>query len=354
MSIRIKELAERLHISTRTIRFYEEKGLLKPDKDSGNQYRRFSDNELWRLQTIISLREIGLSLREIKQALAHIEEGNDGELRHYLELQRTATFTQWLELKQLMETTDRMIELLDKQGTLAPEDAYPLAESSKRLRIIRSRKESAWNFDPRASYYDELVRSGVTASGAEVPYDEALEHIAGRLDPQPGEVGLDIGTGTGNLAGKLLARGAVMSAIDSSKEMLKLCRNKFPGLETRHGNFLAIPYLDAHFDFVATSFAYHYLTEEQRPVAVSEMLRVLKQGGRLCISDFMFDDAAHKRQFLAGQQRDNGLGRVLPEELDNYAYLSELRQELEEAGCSVSHETYSPLLRVVYARKQRV
>ncbi|MEK8129734.1 methyltransferase domain-containing protein [Paenibacillus filicis] len=344
-------MAERLHISTRTIRFYEEKGLLQPDKDSGNQYRVFSESELWRLQTIISLREIGLSLREIKQALAHIEEGNNSELRHYLELQRSATFTHWLELKQLMETTDRMIELLDRQQTLAPEDLFPLAESSKRLREIRSRKESAWNFDVQASYYDERVRNGETASGARVKYDQALDYIVRRLAPEPGERGLDIGTGTGNLAGKLLFQGAVMCAIDSSKEMLKQCRTKFPGLETRLGNFLAIPYLDSHFDFVATSFAFHYLSAEQKPIAVSEMLRVLRPGGRLCISDFMFEDEAHKEQFLAERHRYDDLSRVPREEIEDYAFLSGLRKVLEEAGCEVFHETYSPLLHIVHACK---
>ncbi len=325
--------------------------MLKPDKHSGNQYRIFSENELWRLQTILSLREVGLSLHEIKQALAHIEEGNEGELRHYLELQRNAMFTGWLELKQLIETTDRMIELLDEQKTLAPEDVFPLAESSKRLREIRSRKESAWNFDQQASSYDDRVRNGEMASGARVRYDQLLDHIARQLAPKAGERGLDIGTGTGNLAGKLLAPGVRMSAIDSSREMLKQCRIKFPSLETRLGNFLAIPYLDAHFDFAATSFAFHYLSPEQRPVAVSEMLRVLKPGGRLCISDFMFVDETQKRQFLTDRHQYDEFSRVPLSEIEDYAMLASLREELEAAGCDVSCEAYSSLLHIVYARK---
>ena len=43
-------------------------------------------------------------------------------------------------------------------------------------------------------------------------YDEALEQTAHWISPALGEKGLDIGTGTGNLAGKLLQHGADMTA----------------------------------------------------------------------------------------------------------------------------------------------
>jgi putative AdoMet-dependent methyltransferase len=46
--MKIKELAEKLKISARAIRFYEEKGLISPVKLAGNQYRIFSENEVWR------------------------------------------------------------------------------------------------------------------------------------------------------------------------------------------------------------------------------------------------------------------------------------------------------------------
>lgn len=48
----IKEAASRLGISARAIRFYEEKGLIQPAKQVSNGYRTYTENDIWRLQTI--------------------------------------------------------------------------------------------------------------------------------------------------------------------------------------------------------------------------------------------------------------------------------------------------------------
>jgi putative AdoMet-dependent methyltransferase len=58
--------------------------------------------------------------------------------------------------------------------------------------------------------------------------------------------------------------------------MLNVCRRKHPDIETRLGNFLVIPYPDRQFDFIVTSFAFHHLPDEQKPMALAEMVRVLK------------------------------------------------------------------------------
>jgi predicted site-specific integrase-resolvase len=60
--MRINELADRLGITPRAIRLYEQKGLLRPERTPDNGYRSYSEEDSWRLQTIASLREIGLSI----------------------------------------------------------------------------------------------------------------------------------------------------------------------------------------------------------------------------------------------------------------------------------------------------
>ncbi|WP_121640846.1 MerR family transcriptional regulator [Virgibacillus sp. Bac330] len=61
----IQEVAKRLNTTARTIRFYEEKGLLSPSKQA-NQYRTFTDEEVVRISTILALREFGVGIKEIK------------------------------------------------------------------------------------------------------------------------------------------------------------------------------------------------------------------------------------------------------------------------------------------------
>jgi DNA-binding transcriptional MerR regulator len=281
--MKIKEAAERLGISQRAIRFYEKQGLLSPSRQQHNGYRAFGEEDIWRLQTIVALREAGMPIADIRTALAEIDAKDEDRLMELLELQRSVMFAKWVEMKQMIETADRMIETLRQNRTLPIDDIYQLAESSRILREQRA-WEDRWGFDELAGDHDRLVREDKTKYP---DYDEALRLIVKRAAPVRGERGLDIGTGTGNLAGLCLEAGAAMAAVDQSKEMLKACRRKFPEVETRLGNFLALPYLDGRFDFVVSSFALRHLTGSQMLLAVQEMRRVLKPHGRICIADLM-------------------------------------------------------------------
>src|SRR5512137_1713105 len=64
------DLARATGNTVRTIRFYEEEGLLEPLEVSDGGHRRYSDDDLERLTLIGDLRELGMSLCEIKDVLA--------------------------------------------------------------------------------------------------------------------------------------------------------------------------------------------------------------------------------------------------------------------------------------------
>ncbi|BBI36395.1 MerR family transcriptional regulator [Cohnella abietis] len=282
--MKIKEVTNKLNISPRAVRFYEHKGLLSPSKHPDNQYRTFTDKDIWRLQTIISLREAGMSISDIKQALESWDEDDKEELQYYLELQRSVMMSEWLQIKQAIETTEHMIQLLKTEQSLPLEHIFQLAEASKKRREHRGNWEDRWNFNQLATTHDERVSAN---SGNYADYDQALDLIVRQIRPIDNEQGLDIGTGTGNLAVRFMDLGHTMSGVDQSKEMLRLCHKKHPSLETRLGNFLALPYLEEQFDFVVSSFAFHHLTPDQQPLALEEIGRVLKPSGRICIADLM-------------------------------------------------------------------
>ncbi|MFC5652488.1 methyltransferase domain-containing protein [Paenibacillus solisilvae] len=263
------------------MRFYEEKGLLTTSKQPHNQYRTFTEQDIWRLQTIIALRESGMPLEIIHHTLGEMDKENHGELQYYLELQRSALVSQWLEMKQVIETTDHMITLLKTNHSLPLEAIYKLAEGSRNLRELRTAWTDTWDYDQLASTHDERTASH---TGDYAHYEETLNLIVEWVSAVQGEHGLDLGTGTGNLAGRFLAQGIQMSGVDQSKEMLRQCRRKFPALDVRPGNFLAIPYLEGEFDFIVSSFAFHHLSDDQQLIALEEMRRVLKPRGRICIA----------------------------------------------------------------------
>lgn len=65
----IKGFAERTHATPRTIRFYEEKGLLCP-KRSDNGYRDYREEDVLEMKTILALKTANLSLKDIARIVA--------------------------------------------------------------------------------------------------------------------------------------------------------------------------------------------------------------------------------------------------------------------------------------------
>lgn len=68
--ISIGQLSLDMGISIRTIRYYEEVGILKPAKTSDSNYRYYGPPEIEKLGIIMFLKKIGFSLQDIKTVLA--------------------------------------------------------------------------------------------------------------------------------------------------------------------------------------------------------------------------------------------------------------------------------------------
>ncbi len=81
----IGDLARRAGVSVRAVRYYEELGLIRPEAHSAGGFRLYGAESLKRLQVINFLKEIGLSLDEIRQILlAKKTTGNDREAVQFL------------------------------------------------------------------------------------------------------------------------------------------------------------------------------------------------------------------------------------------------------------------------------
>lgn len=69
MEYTIAKLAQLSGVTTRTLRYYEEIGLLRPKRVSSNGYRIYSQREVDILQQILFYRELGVELKEIGEIL---------------------------------------------------------------------------------------------------------------------------------------------------------------------------------------------------------------------------------------------------------------------------------------------
>ncbi|MGO0806770.1 MerR family transcriptional regulator, partial [Clostridioides difficile] len=69
MEYTVQKLSKLAGISTRTLRYYDEIGLLKPLKINSSGYRIYGQNEVNKLQQILFYRELGINLENIKNII---------------------------------------------------------------------------------------------------------------------------------------------------------------------------------------------------------------------------------------------------------------------------------------------
>jgi DNA-binding transcriptional MerR regulator len=123
---KIGEVAEQSGLSVKTIRYYEEIGLLTPNVvRSPARYRLFDSTVLNRLAFIKRAQSLGLSLQEIQEILAVHDHGElpCGEVRHHLESKVQAISEQIQALETLRS---------ELQGILSGWQEHPPADQAAR------------------------------------------------------------------------------------------------------------------------------------------------------------------------------------------------------------------------------
>lgn len=74
--MKVSELSKSLRITPDTVRYYTRIALLSPEKDSINGYNYYSKSDQHRLRFILSARQLGFSVKEIKQILTEADKGH--------------------------------------------------------------------------------------------------------------------------------------------------------------------------------------------------------------------------------------------------------------------------------------
>ncbi|MGV8972030.1 MAG: bifunctional demethylmenaquinone methyltransferase/2-methoxy-6-polyprenyl-1,4-benzoquinol methylase UbiE [Rhodoglobus sp.] len=134
-------------------------------------------------------------------------------------------------------------------------------------------------FDDVAKRYDRT--NNVLSAGNAVLWRAATVRA---VAPAAGERILDIAAGTGTSSAALQRRGARVVAVDFSPGMVAEGRRKHNNIEFIVADAEALPFGDDEFDAVTISFGLRNISDPK--LALSEMYRVLKPGGRLVICEF--------------------------------------------------------------------
>lgn len=109
----IKEAEERTGLTRSNIRFYEKEGLVKPQRNTGNSYRDYSEKDIEELQKIAYLRTLGISIEEIRQVVE-----KRADLQETVKRQIPLLEQQMSEL----HNAKRMCEAMLARGEIAYED----------------------------------------------------------------------------------------------------------------------------------------------------------------------------------------------------------------------------------------
>ena len=112
---RIGELAKKYGVTLRTLRFYEDKGLLSPHRDGTT--RLYTRRDVARLKLILLGRKVGFSLREVKQMLDLYDPTGSNTKQLKLTLEKSEKQLVRLQ-KQRTAIDEAIVELTDMIGTV--------------------------------------------------------------------------------------------------------------------------------------------------------------------------------------------------------------------------------------------
>ena len=136
------------------------------------------------------------------------------------------------------------------------------------------------HFDEVAAVYDETIPPHVAAH-----YLDKRVRFLRDVAPPPARA-LDVGCGTGALAARLAAAGYDVTGIDPSRGMLDVMARRAAAAQRVEGSATDMPFDDAAFDLAVSVATMHHIADpDSVRAALSEMVRVVRPGGRVVVWD---------------------------------------------------------------------
>ena len=176
----ISQVAKLTGISTRTLQYYDEIGLLKPSETTDSGYRLYDDDALQELQQILFFKELGFQLKEIKEILQRPD------------FDRIIAYKKQKELLMLKRNrTDRLIQLLErleKGEQCMSFKEFDLTEYISALEDFKSNQTeevikhwgSVENFEMHIQKIkdneEQVARLAIQEFGSIEKYTEAMKH----------------------------------------------------------------------------------------------------------------------------------------------------------------------------------
>ena len=149
------EIAKQAGVSTKALRVYDEKGLLKPVGLSEGNYKLYDKSSLIILEKIIALKHIGFSLEEIKSSL---ENEDQSSIKEILEKQLDMMNQKIYELQKSAKCIESALARLDENP-----DWDDIADIIKKMEMSQGADERRWYAAEHAAdgieWYEKIFNS---------------------------------------------------------------------------------------------------------------------------------------------------------------------------------------------------
>ncbi len=150
MEYTVQKLGSIAGVSTRTLRYYDEVGILKPARITSSGYRIYSEEEVDRLQQIMFYRELGVSIETIKEIITSPSFDKAAALREH----REGLLTKRLQLDQLIENVEKTIARSEGKIKMSDKEKF---EGFKKGLIEENEKK--YGKEIREKYSEDIINS---------------------------------------------------------------------------------------------------------------------------------------------------------------------------------------------------
>ena len=133
MEYGIRQLSELAGVSARTLRYYDEIGLLKPLYTTEAGYRFYGEQEVMLLQQILFYRERGFGLGEITRIIYH----KDFDIQHALQEHLQDLEEQKVKLERMIDTVRKTISSMKGETEMSAEEKFEVFKKN----VVKEQEE---------------------------------------------------------------------------------------------------------------------------------------------------------------------------------------------------------------------
>ena len=266
------EFARMAHVTIRTIRYYDKKGLLKPSFVNESGYRMYSDEDFLRLQKILSLKYLGFSLKEISNMTIH---DTSSDILESLKMQIDLVQKKIENMNQMEHALQNTMQIVQQTNQIDWNEILNLIHLTDMEKMLVEQYKNGANLNIRISLHERY------SSNPQGWFAWLCEQI----DLDQVKNVLEVGCGNGQLwkhAPDAVLQGKYICLSDASGGMVHDAAVNIGNERKKYFDFRVLdcqklPFPDGHFQRVVANHVLFYVQNIAK--ALEENSRVLSEDG---------------------------------------------------------------------------